>query len=74
MPFARYIPIENIFSLYDDVFASLDLPKKIKDIGYGSFEIKLNIYKQPNITTFESSIKSVWKERIGYIVKHYLTG
>ncbi len=63
MPCARYFPGKNVFLLFAGRFTSDDLSKKIVKTKYGRFEIKLNMYKQLNITTFENSIKSVMIER-----------
>lgn len=63
MPCARYFPGKNVFLLFAGRFTSDDLSKKIINAKYGRFEIKLNMYKQLNITTFENSIKSVMIER-----------
>lgn len=63
MPCARYFPGKKVFLLFTGRFASDGLSKKIKNAKYGNFEIKLNMDKQLNITTFENSIKSYLKER-----------
>ncbi len=63
MPCARYFPGKKVFLLFAGRFTSDDLSKKIGYAKYGRFEIKLNMDKQLNITTFENSIKSLLIER-----------